>query len=100
MTEARRRLLERVEGKGRSLLLEVTAAYSILCRTLVKRAADRVHQISVRYQSMTACAGAICESEGRRYSPALALIHEFVTGKTEHALFEGTTNLIIGKATR
>lgn len=36
----------------------------------------------VRYQLLTACAGALCEAERRGYSRALMLIHEFVTDKT------------------
>ncbi len=38
---------------------------------------------NIRYQLMTACAGAICESERRGYSRTLVLIHEFVTDKTD-----------------
>jgi len=36
----------------------------------------------LRYQLLTACAGAICEAERRRYSRALFLVHEFVSDKT------------------
>jgi hypothetical protein len=40
---------------------------------------------NVRYQLLTACAGAICEAERHSYSRALILIHEFITGKTNDA---------------
>lgn len=36
----------------------------------------------LRYQLLTACAGALCEAERRGYSRALMLVHEFVTDKT------------------
>ena len=36
----------------------------------------------LRYQLLTACAGAICEAERRGSLRALVLIHEFVTNKT------------------
>ncbi len=36
----------------------------------------------LRYQLLTACAGALCEAERRGVSRALMLIHEFVTDKT------------------
>lgn len=37
----------------------------------------------IRYQLLTACAGALCEAERHGYSRALMLIHEFVTDKTD-----------------
>lgn len=37
----------------------------------------------IRYQLLTACAGALCEAERNNYSRALVLIHEFITDKTE-----------------
>jgi len=39
----------------------------------------------IRYQLMTACAGAICEAERHGYSRALVLIQEFVTSATDDA---------------
>jgi hypothetical protein len=39
----------------------------------------------VRYQLLTACAGAVCEAERCGYSRALMLVHEFVTDKTKDA---------------
>jgi hypothetical protein len=36
----------------------------------------------IRYQLLTACAGALCESERRGYNRVLMLVHEFVTDKT------------------
>jgi hypothetical protein len=36
----------------------------------------------IRYQLLTACAGALCEAERCGYSRALFLIHEFITDKT------------------
>jgi len=36
----------------------------------------------LRYQLLTACAGALCEAERRGYSRALLLIHEFRSDKT------------------
>lgn len=36
----------------------------------------------MRYQLLTACAGALCEAERQGYNRALMLIHEFVTDKT------------------
>ena len=37
----------------------------------------------IRYQLLTACAGAIVEAEQKRCSRALVLVHEFVTDKTK-----------------
>lgn len=37
----------------------------------------------IRYQLLTACAGALCEAERKNYSRALVLIHEFITDRTE-----------------
>ena len=37
----------------------------------------------IRYQLLTACAGALCEAERCNYSRALMLVHEFVTDKTK-----------------
>ena len=37
----------------------------------------------IRYQLLTACAGAMCEAERRGYSRAVMLIHEFFTRKTQ-----------------
>jgi hypothetical protein len=39
----------------------------------------------IRYQLLTACAGAICEAERRGCSRALMLVHEFVTDQTTDA---------------
>ena len=36
----------------------------------------------IRYQLLTACAGALCEAERRGYSRTLMLVHEFITEKT------------------
>jgi hypothetical protein len=36
----------------------------------------------IRYQLLTACAGALCEAERHGYSRALVLVHEFITEKT------------------
>jgi hypothetical protein len=36
----------------------------------------------IRYQLLTACAGALCEAERSKYTRALMLVHEFVTDKT------------------
>lgn len=36
----------------------------------------------LRYQLLTACAGALCEAERRRYSRAITLVHEFITDQT------------------
>lgn len=43
---------------------------------------------NMRYQLLTACAGAICEAERRGYQRALLLIHEFVTAKTDDGRHE------------
>jgi hypothetical protein len=40
----------------------------------------------LRYQLLTACAGALCEAERRGYTRALMLIHEFFTDKTSDDL--------------
>lgn len=37
----------------------------------------------LRYQLLTACAGAICEAKRCRYERVLVLVHEFVTAKTD-----------------
>jgi hypothetical protein len=37
---------------------------------------------AIRYQLLTACAGALCEAQRRGYSRALMLVQEFVTVKT------------------
>jgi len=37
----------------------------------------------LRYQLLTACAGAICEAERQGYSRAIMLVHEFFTDKTK-----------------
>jgi hypothetical protein len=36
----------------------------------------------LRYQLLTACAGALCEAERKRYSRSIMLVHEFVTSAT------------------
>ena len=36
----------------------------------------------LRYQLLTACAGALCEAERRKYARAILLVHEFITPKT------------------
>lgn len=36
----------------------------------------------IRYQLLTACAGALCESERKGFDRVLILVHEFVTDKT------------------
>lgn len=38
--------------------------------------------LGIRYQLLTASAGALCEAERRGYSRAVLLIHEFITEKT------------------
>jgi hypothetical protein len=38
--------------------------------------------MAVRYQLLTACAGALCEAERHGFTRALMLVHEFVTDKT------------------
>ena len=43
---------------------------------------DEVLDITIRYQLLTACAGALCEAERNSYSRALVLVHEFITDKT------------------
>lgn len=37
----------------------------------------------LRYQLLTACAGALCEAERRGYSRAVMLVHEFITDETK-----------------
>ncbi|MGE0623831.1 MAG: nucleotidyl transferase AbiEii/AbiGii toxin family protein [Pseudomonadales bacterium] len=37
---------------------------------------------AIRYQLLTACAGALCEAERHGYSRALMLVHEFITSRT------------------
>lgn len=49
----------------------------------------QAHEPSVkdlRYQLLTACAGALCEAERRGYTRVLMLIHEFFTDKTSDDL--------------
>lgn len=40
------------------------------------------HLKDIRYQLLTACAGALCEAERHAYSRTLMLVHEFVTRRT------------------
>lgn len=44
---------------------------------------DEEADTRIRYQLLTACAGALCEAERNNYSRALVLIHEFITDKTD-----------------
>jgi hypothetical protein len=44
---------------------------------------DRDSDAQIRYQLLTACAGALCEAERNGYNRALMLVHEFVTDKTD-----------------
>jgi hypothetical protein len=37
---------------------------------------------AIRYQLLTACAGALCEAERHGYSRALMLVHEFISSRT------------------
>jgi hypothetical protein len=52
----------------------------------------------VRYQLLTACAGALCEAERCGYARALMLVHEFVTSKTtddRHARNSADLNMFL-----
>ncbi|MBW2596509.1 MAG: hypothetical protein JRC93_11165 [Deltaproteobacteria bacterium] len=49
---------------------------------LGNKAKDEVLDTIIRYQLLTACAGALCEAERSGYSRALMLVHEFFTDKT------------------
>ena len=40
---------------------------------------------NIRYQLLTACAGALCEAERQRSDRVILLIHEFVTDQTKDA---------------
>ena len=46
-------------------------------------AKDEDLDVNIRYQLLTACAGALCEAERKGYSRALMLVQEFVTDKTD-----------------
>jgi hypothetical protein len=48
----------------------------------------------MRYQLLTACAGAICEAERRGYSRTLLLIHEFVTTSTRDELHQANSTAL------
>ena len=51
-------------------------------RLLPARAAGTPSAIELRYQLLTACAGAVAEAERRGASRAVMLVHEFVTSAT------------------
>jgi hypothetical protein len=56
----------------------------------------------LRYQLLTACAGAICEAERRQYSRAVVLIHEFVSNKTSderHAANSAALDAFVSRLT-
>ncbi|MDO8750022.1 MAG: hypothetical protein Q7K03_02610 [Dehalococcoidia bacterium] len=44
---------------------------------------DEIPDAGIRYQLITACAGALCEAERHNYSRSLMLVHEFITDKTD-----------------
>jgi len=48
-------------------------------------AKDEALDTTIRYQLLTACAGALCEAERNGYSRALMLVQEFFTDKTNDA---------------
>jgi hypothetical protein len=52
------------------------------------RAASEPRVEAIRYQLLTACAGAICEAERWGVPRALMLVHEFITDKTSRDLHE------------
>jgi hypothetical protein len=47
------------------------------------RGPKELHVADVRYQLLTACAGALREAERKRVTRAVLLVHEFVTSKTD-----------------
>ena len=69
---------------GRCVLGEMKSKISwlSLITILGNKAKDEVLDITIRYQLLTACAGALCEAERSGYSRALMLVHEFFTDKT------------------
>lgn len=70
------RRLENAQSNG-------VARVEQLARALLgpRRAADPPLN-DIRYQLLTACAGAVCEAAHRGYSRALMLVQEFITTKT------------------
>jgi hypothetical protein len=56
----------------------------------------------LRYQLLTACAGALCEAERQGYSRAVVLIHEFVSHKTtdeRHNANSAALDAFVGRLT-
>lgn len=75
--------LERYLAKGRSNGL---ARVQRLAQTLLgPKSQGDPHLKAIRYQLLTACAGAVHEAERCSYSRALMLVHEFVTDETDDA---------------
>lgn len=58
-------------------------AHQLKAAILGRNPEDEEADSIIRYQLLTACAGALCEAERHNYSRALVLIHEFITDKTE-----------------
>jgi len=53
---------------------------------------DQESDTKIRYQLLTACAGALCEAERNNYSRALVLIYEFITDRTEDIKHQRNAN--------
>ena len=54
----------------------------------------------LRYQLLTACAGALCEAERKKYSRSIMLVHEFITSATvdeNHARNEVDLNNFVNR---
>lgn len=76
LADAERRLQENPKSNGIRRLDQ-------LLRALLGGAGDNARQLDgLRYQLLTACAGALCEAERQGYSRTVLLIHEFHTDKT------------------
>ena len=52
-------------------------------QSLVFHTNGKIQYHVIRYQLLTACAGALCEAVRHGYSRALVLVHEFITDKTD-----------------
>jgi hypothetical protein len=76
LAAALERYLDNVRSNG------VIRVQQLAQALLGRRAANDPPIRDIRYQLLTACAGAICEAERRGNSRALMLVHEFVSDKT------------------
>jgi hypothetical protein len=73
---AEERLKENPRSKGLERVRNLVAVLLGLPSPTHPKAED------IRYQLLTACAGAVCEAQRRGCSRALMLVHEFVTSQT------------------